>query len=88
MTAEIRAFEYSTSTGFWTGGVHINGAFKVRATRGGRTFKKIYRITKEERGVFVPDAETNEKWINAALGELLSQVVNDSELIQFLVGRS
>jgi uncharacterized lipoprotein YajG len=84
LTVEIRLLEYSTSQGFWTGGVHIRSAFKAVATRNGKNYEKIYRTDKEERVVVVPSAETNEKWINEALGTVLTQLLNDNGLITFL----
>lgn len=84
LTVEIRALEYSTSQGFWTGGVHIKGALKGRAEGKSGRFEKMYRYEKEERVVVVPTAETNEKWINDALSETLSQLIKDTELLSFL----
>lgn len=84
LTVEIRALEYSTSQGFWTGGVHIKGAFKGRAKNADSDMEKMYRYEKEERVVVVPTAETNEKWINEALTETLSKLITDGELLSFL----
>lgn len=84
MKVELRALEYSTSTGFWTGGIHINGAIKLTATRHNREFEKFYRSENEQRIVIVPDATTNEKWLNEALGGLLTQIIEDEELLVFL----
>ena len=84
LTVEIRALEYSTSTGFWTGGVHIKGALKGHATSSESEMEKMYRYEKEERVAFVPGAETNERWINEALSETLKQLLTDSELLNFL----
>lgn len=86
LTVEIRLLEYSTSQGFWTGGVHIQGTLKAVAAREGRYFDKIYRSSKEERVGVVPTAQTNEEWINSALGDVLQQMLDDDELIRFLVG--
>lgn len=88
LVIEIRALEYSTSQGFWTGGVHIKGALKGRAQQNTQTFEKMYRYEKEERVVVVPTAETNERWINDALSETLSQLIKDSELLSFLAEKS
>ena len=84
LTVEIRGLEYSTSQGFWTGGVHITGALKGRAKNGSSEMEKMYRYEKEERVVIVPTAETNEKWLNEALTETLNQLINDPELLNFL----
>jgi uncharacterized lipoprotein YajG len=84
LTVEIRTLEYSTSQGFWTGGVHISGAFKGRAKNMSSEMEKMYRYSKEERVVVVPTAQTNEKWINQALSETLKELINDHELLHFL----
>jgi uncharacterized lipoprotein YajG len=85
LTVEVRLLEYSTSTGFWTGGVHIRGALKVAAACAGKNYEKMYRSDKEERVVVVPDAKMNEKWINDALTDVLQQVFDDAALLAFLV---
>lgn len=84
LTVEIRLLEYSTSAGFWTGGVQIQSALKAIATKDGKTYEKMYRVDREERVVVVPTAETNEKWINDALSEVLTQLLDDAGLTRFL----
>ena len=81
---EIRLLEYSTSMGFWTGGVHIKGAVKALAQKNNKAFDQIYRVEKEERVVVVPTAETNSEWLNQTLTELLTQVLQDANLVNFL----
>lgn len=84
LSVEVRLLEYSTSQGFWTGGVNIKGALKVIATKNGKTYEKMYRTDKEERVMVVPTADTNEKWINGALSEVLTQLLEDNGLTMFL----
>ena len=84
LSVEVRLLEYSTSTGFFTGGVHIKGALKAVASKNGKTYEKMYRTEKEERVVIVPTADTNEKWINEALGDVLKQLMDDGGLTIFL----
>jgi uncharacterized lipoprotein YajG len=86
LTVEVRLLEYSTSMGFWTGGVAIQGAIKAVASRGGKTYDHMYRSEKKERVVIVPNAKTNEGWINSALGDVLSQMFDDAVLVKFLTG--
>lgn len=81
---EVRLLEYSTSSGFWTGGVHVKGALKGLVTKNGKTYEKMYRSEKEERVMVVPTAETNEKWINNALSAVLQEMADDSGLLMFL----
>ena len=81
---ELRLLEYSTSTGFWTGGVHLKGALKAMASNQDENYENFYRIEKEKRVVFVPGAKANEKIINEGLTELLQELFNDNNLFQFL----
>ncbi len=83
---EIRQLEYSTSTGFWTGGVHIKGALKGEADNGQLDYENMYRYEKEERVMVVPTSETNAEWINIALSETLNELLKDDRLFQFLAG--
>lgn len=84
LTVEIRGLADSTSTGFFTGGVHIKGAFKGLAKSAGTKMQKMYRYEKEERVIIVPTAETNEEWINQALTETLTKLLDDPEMLAFL----
>lgn len=86
LTVEVRLLEYSTSQGFWTGGVHIKGVLKAVAVRAGNNYERMYRTEKEERVVFVPTAKTNEQWINDVLTDVLRQLLEDAELFRFLAG--
>ena len=81
LKAEIRLLEYSTSQGFWTGGVHVNGAIKVFAAKAGKEYDRIYRTEDEKRVVFVPDANSNEEMINTTLSTLLNQIFEDRALL-------
>jgi uncharacterized lipoprotein YajG len=84
---EIRELAYSTSQGFWTGGVHINGALKGLGKNGSESYEEMYRYNKEERVVVVPTAETNAEWINTALTETLNKLLNDEQLFLLLAAK-
>jgi uncharacterized lipoprotein YajG len=84
LQVELRLLEYSTSTGFWTGGVHVKGAIKVVADKNGSIYEKMYRTEDEERVVVVPDASSNEKMINEGLAALLMQIFEDNALFAHL----
>ncbi len=89
LNLELRLLEYSTSTGFWTGGVEVNGAIKAYAENSlGKEYKEFYRFEEEERVVFVPGAGSNEEMINKALSKLIMKVLNDRSLIDFLIEQS
>jgi uncharacterized lipoprotein YajG len=86
LTVEVRLLEYSTSQGFWTGGVHIKGALKAIAQRSGNTYENMYRSEKEERVMVVPTAGANEEWINTVLADVLQQMFADTALFKALTG--
>jgi uncharacterized lipoprotein YajG len=88
LTVEIRLLEYSTSTGFWSGGIHVKSAVKANASRAGHSFEKMYRGEKNEQVIVVPGDDKNEDLINESLSDVLTQVVEDKTLIMFLAGRS
>jgi len=82
--AQIRALDYTASMGFWTVGSHASGAITILAKNKERSFKKMYRTRKEIRSALGTTAKGNEKVINLALSDLLSMIVNDKELFNFL----
>ena len=84
LTFEVRSLNYSTSTGFWTGGLDIAGAMKARATSGPESFEQFYRVDDKKRVGVVPTAGTNAEWINDALSEMLQKIFNDTTLFRFL----
>lgn len=87
LSLELRSLDYSTSTGFWTGGVKVNAAIKAIGNRSGKTFEQMYRSDKDKRVVFVPGAGSNEAQITAALQEVLEQIFNDVGLMRHLAGQ-
>ena len=84
MKVEIRLLEYTTSQGFWSGGVHTRATLKVICKNQAKEYSKIYRAEGEERTFFVPTAEKNSELINKILSEVLLKVLTDNELLQFL----
>ncbi len=84
LIAELRLFEYSTSTGVFTNGVHVNGALKVICKNRDSEFERMYRIENEDRVVLVPGAKTNEQMLSDGMSNLLEKLLSDNELINFL----
>lgn len=86
LTVELREFNYSTSTGFWTGGVKVIAAMKAASINKGRSFDQMYRSENEDRVVFVPGAKSNEAKLNTAVRELVEQMFSDVGLLRHLAG--
>jgi len=84
LSLELRELRYSTSQGFWTGGVEVEGAIKAVGTKSGDSYENMYRTDDKRRVVVVPTASKNEEWINSAVSDLLKQVFNDPGLSKFL----
>lgn len=84
LKVEVRLLNYDTSTGFFTGGVHIRAALKATARQGTAVYEKFYRSEEEHRVMVVPTAETNAEWLNAGLSDAIDQLVNDTALLEFL----
>ena len=84
LSLELRELEYTTSTGFWTGGVHVNGAIKAVGNKPGDSYERMYCSEKERRIMVVPTAGKNEADINESLGELLRGIFEDVGLLRFL----
>ena len=84
LAVQIRSINYSTSTGFWTGGVDTKASIKAQAAVDGNTYEKLYRYDGEERVVFVPTADHNTQLINKAVDDVLSQMFADPSLLSTL----
>lgn len=84
LTVDIRGLHYSTSTGFWTGGVEITAALKALAEGETETYQNFYRYENEDRIVFVPGAKNNREGINLALNDVLHQLIGDNKLLEVL----
>jgi uncharacterized lipoprotein YajG len=84
MVVELRELKYSTSMGFWTGGVHMNASMKVKAFRENEDYEEFYRAEEEERVFFVNFADENDELINAVASKLIQQLFDDQNLSTFL----
>ena len=87
LRVDIRGLEYSTSTGFWTGGVQVTAALKATANGELGNYDNFYRYDNEDRVVVVPGADSNNKRINAALNFVLHRLVSDRKLLEVLAQR-
>jgi len=84
LKVDIRGLEYSTSTGFWTGGVQVTAALKATVEAETERYENFYRFDNEDRVVVVPGAESNNERINAALNDVLHQLIRDNKLLELL----
>ena len=81
---EIRSIGYSTSTGFWTGGVETKAALSCRASVQNNSYEHVYRFNNEERVMFVPTASHNNDLINHAVDSVLKEMFDDQALMNLL----
>lgn len=83
---DIRGLQYSTSTGFWTGGIHMTAAIRAEGRNALTSFENFYRFESEDRVVIVPGAAANNERINAALNDVLHQLFRDQKMLEVLAG--
>lgn len=84
LEVQLRAFEYDTRMGFWTGGIYLTALIKVIATTDNGEYDNIYRYEDENRIVFIPFASENEKWLNEMANGLVEQIFKDRALLNHL----
>ncbi|MFE6031693.1 YajG family lipoprotein [Streptomyces niveus] len=84
LSVELRSLEYSTSTGFWSGGVAVNAAMKAVAIKPGDTYEKMYRSDAERRVQFVPTAGKNEQDLNNGVSAIIADLFADVGLFKFI----
>lgn len=84
LKVEIRTLNYSTSTGFWTGGMDTKAAIKVIVTASGMSYENMYRSANEERVVVVPTAEHNSEMLNNVVNDVLAKPFEDQALLSAL----
>lgn len=84
LSVELRSLEYSTSTGFWSGGVAVNAAMKAVASKPGDTYEKMYRSDAERRVQFVPTAGKNEQDLNNGVSAIITDLFDDVGLFKFI----
>ena len=82
--ANLRAFKFFLETGFWTGAENTNVAIRVDAKKLDREFVRMYRSNSEERTLVVPDGEAIDTKLSAALSEVLTDILEDRELMKIL----
>ena len=84
LRVDIRGLSYSTSQGSRDGGVEVTAALKSTATGESETYENFYRTNSVYRVTFVPGEDSNNEWINAALNDVLHQLMRDRKLLEVL----
>lgn len=80
----LRAFRFFVETGFFTGAENASVVVAVEAEKGGQDLDRTYRSSSEHAVVFVPGGASIDTRLNAAFSDVLHQIANDRELIEFL----
>ena len=86
LDVRLTTLDYIPSAGSVVNPVEINAVLDVTAKRQGDTLVREYRHSVTHRQPFTPTAPQNHRMINGALNHLLSQLVNDPELLSFIGG--
>lgn len=84
LIVEVRSLEYTRAQGELTDKVNIQGILKAGAAKTRQQLEKTYRVVNTEQVLIAPSAETNARWINEALNDVLRQLLEDKELAAFM----
>ncbi len=82
--AKLRAFKFFIESGFWSGAENTSVVINVEAVKGGQDYEKSYRFNSEESAMVVPEGSEIDDALNAALSEVLAQIMRDQQLMSFL----
>jgi len=85
LTIELKLLEQVSSEGLYSDGVETRVAIKAVATREGRSYAKIYRANKDENYSILPSNKKREDMFNSVLGDVLTQLLGDQDLMLFFV---
>jgi uncharacterized lipoprotein YajG len=84
LRVEVRTVELRVTMSFVTFGYFPRAAIKAVATNAGQTYQKFYRAEKEERSLIVNTEIANNRLLSEVFSDVLSQIVNDQQLMRFL----
>jgi len=84
LRVDVRELQYLTTMGFFTGGIVTKAALKVMAAYKGDQYEHLYRQEDEDRVLFIPFADDNERQINDTLAAAIAALFRDPTLLQFL----
>ena len=85
--ARLRAFEFFVEPGFLSVAVNTTVAINVEAKTRGTDFDRRYLLSADERRRRVPGDSAVDQMLNAALSEILAQIMRDADLLDFLGNR-
>ena len=84
LRVNVRTIKHHISSGFATAGLETKVAFGVVAANKGKTYEQLYRAENEQRIVFVPGEDENERYINLVVSQGLQKIHHDPKLMNFL----
>ena len=85
--ARLRAFEFFVEPGFLSVAANTTVVINVEAKARGTDFDRRYRLSADERRRRVPGDSAVDEMLNAALSEILAQIMRDADLLDFLGNR-
>ena len=89
LRVEIRNLEYGVTQGFWAGTLRAECGLKAICIKGSsRHYEKLYRGEHIEKIQFVQGNQANERYINSALSQAITLLLQDSQLIHCLEQKS
>lgn len=83
--ARLRAFKFFIETGLFSGEENTDVAIALEAEDGRDDYDQVYRSNDEEGVFFVPGGDAIDAKLNAGLTQVLTLIMTDQDLIDFLV---
>jgi hypothetical protein len=85
LRVEIRNLDYTMIMGFWAGTLRVDVGLKANCVRGTtRPYEKLFRGEHVESVQVVQSPENNNQYISTAVGDAVSSLLKDQELMRCL----
>jgi hypothetical protein len=85
LRVEIRNLDYTMIMGFWAGTLRVDVGLKANCLRGAtRPYEKLFRGEYVESVQVVQSPENNNQYISTAVGEAVSSLLKDQDLMRCL----
>ncbi len=84
LTVSLETLNYAAAGNAFSGDVHLKAAITAVATTGGAPLERTYRGEEDRKVGLSPTADANTRYVNEILSDVLSRLLNDERLLNFL----
>ena len=85
LLVRVRALNFHHEMGFWSGSENTTVVIAAEAENGNLDYRQTYRYSNEDKAVFVAGGKEIDDHLNAGLNLVVSELLNDRALDQFLL---